>query len=381
MKPAAHPCRQRPILVALCLSLLLWAGWMPARSQGWKFLVVGDTLRIDPANPINTNLVTELANAITNEAPAFVLIAGDLIYAGGEPLFQQWTNLMAPVYQAGIGVYPAVGNHDIDYLESFTNVFGPSLPDNGPVDELDTTYALAYSNALVLVFNEFSATNDYRINQPWLEALLATNTRPHIFALGHMPAFKVLHPDCLAYYPTNRNLFWNSLSNAHARIYFCGHDHFYDHSRLDEGDGNPDNDLHQIIVGTGGAPLYPDGAYDGPNDRWTPQRVFHEAQFGYVSVEVDQDLVRTTWHHRTGTNSFAATAEIFTYSLAPRPALHFSYSGAQLVLTWSGDFRLEVAPESSGPFTPVPEATSPHVAGLAKASKTFYRLARSAPGL
>ena len=55
-------------------------------------------------------------------------------------------------------------------------------------------------------------------------------------------------------YPAARDSLWESLLSAGAKIYFSGHDHFYDHTIIDDGDENPQNDMHQVIVGT--APNY-----------------------------------------------------------------------------------------------------------------------------
>jgi len=38
-----------------------------------------------------------------------------------------------------------------------------------------------------------------------------------------------------------------------ARAYLCGHDHGYAHARIDDGDGDYSNDVHQFVVGTAGA--------------------------------------------------------------------------------------------------------------------------------
>jgi hypothetical protein len=35
-------------------------------------------------------------------------------------------------------------------------------------------------------------------------------------------------------------------------VYLSGHDHFRELARIDDGDGNQDNDLYQYIDGTGG---------------------------------------------------------------------------------------------------------------------------------
>lgn len=296
------------------LCLLTLAGVIPASGQSCKFLVLGDSRGPDAQHQINTNILTELVSATLREQPAFVVVPGDLINSGSLAGFQEWTNLMGPVYRAGIGVYPVIGNHDAADVASFIKVFGPSIPDNGPAGEVDRTYAVAYSNVLVLMLDNYVANNSLRVNQPWVDSVLATNTRPHVFAMGHVPAFKVLHADCLDDYPANRNAFWASLRSAGCRVYFCGHDHFYDHMRLAEGDRTPNNDLHQMIVGTGGAPIAAGGAYDGVNALWTPSSVLHQGQYGYVSVEIVNDNVRITWHRRTGANTYAA-GETFAYTV------------------------------------------------------------------
>ncbi len=309
-------------LAGLALVAACWAGGAFAQDQKWTFVVFGDSRGTGTSDPINKPILTELARATANLSPrpAFVLVPGDLVYAGNLSFFQSWTNIMAPVYQAGIGVYPVIGNHDSSDVNAFKAVFGRDLPDNGPPGETNRTYALCYSNALVLVLDEYISA--HRVNQPWVNAVLATNTRPHVFAMGHEPAFKLNHTDCLDDYPSNRNVFWTSLRDSGCRLYFAGHDHFYDHIRLDDQDGNPDNDVHQMIVGTAGAPFHSDDRYNGNNAPWTPVRLRHEAQYGYVLVELDGLNVTATWYHRIAPNSYAPGGDVFSYTVPdPRPAI------------------------------------------------------------
>ena len=214
----------------------------------WKFMVYGDTRGTSVG--INTNVLRGLAQETTNIHPDFVLVPGDLANSGSTNWFLAWSNIMAPVYQAGIGVYPVMGSHDTNDVPAWRAVFGPDLPDNGPPGEVDRTYALIHKNALVLALDTERTVS--RVNLPWVNDALTNNTKPHVFAMGHQPAFHVYHDDCLDDYPAARNAFWNMLSNANCKIYFCGHDHFYDHIRLDDGDGDDGNDVHQMIVGTGG---------------------------------------------------------------------------------------------------------------------------------
>jgi hypothetical protein len=342
------------------------------QGQKLKFMVFGDSRGTSLASQINTNILAELAGAAIQENPAFVLFAGDLVYAGNLSAFQGWSNIMSPVYQAGIPVYPVMGNHDDDSdPTAFTNFFGPMLPANGPPGEVHRTYAIMWSNVLVLALDNY--VNPHRVNTNWVISILATNTRPHVFAMGHDPAFKVNHSDCLDDYPLTRDVFWNALSNAHCRFYFAGHDHFYDHMQLSDGDGDPANDLHQLIVGTAGAPFSADHyPYDGNNSGWTPLRVWHEQQYGYVTVEIDGYRVTVTWHHRTGDNTYEATADVFTYDA--RPAISVAWSNGQLTLNWSGAAMLQSAPDLVGAFADLPGAIPPYTITNFDGGAQFYRL-------
>ena len=303
---------------ALCgLVLLITTASTLAQTTKWKFIAVGDTRGSNSAAPANTEIVSELANQIVAQQAKFVLVPGDLVYSGTLPAFQTWRSIMAPVYEAGIGVYPVIGNHDASDVGSFIAAFGADIPDNGPAGEIDRTYAVSLDNVLILALDTY--VNTGQVNQGWIDSVLATNTLPHVFVMGHMPAFKANHTDCLDDYPSQRDAFWNSLKNAGAAAYFCGHDHYYDRMRVDDGDGNPNNDVHQLIVGNGGAPFYTSYAYDGVNTSWTPVGVYHEAQYGYTVVEVDGLTVTMTFFHRTAPDTYVATSDVWSYTLSTGP--------------------------------------------------------------
>ncbi len=360
---------------AVLLGLLFGASAGIAPAAPWKFLVFGDSRGTDANNQINTNTLAELARATVAEKPAFVLFPGDLVASGTQAAFEQWTNLMAPVYQAGIRVYPVMGNHDAADVPGFIHVFGASVPSNGPAGEIARTYSFVYSNALFLALDVYVTDHTLRVNQDWVDAVLGTNRQQHVFAMSHVPAFKVLHTDCLDDYAPERNRFWTSLTNAHCRMYLCGHDHFFDHLRVDDSGGQTNNDVHQFIVGTAGAPLAADGLYDGLNAPWTPTRVYHEEQYGYLSVQVDGDNVSSTWYHRVRKNTYRATTDTLAYTVpAPVPVLNFTYSSPRLTLTWSGTALLQAAPSLQGPFTNVTAATSPYVLTNVIQPRAFYRL-------
>jgi len=284
-----------------------------ASAQSWKFVVTGDSRGGGSgANEVNTAVLGEMAVAITNEQPDLVMFSGDLVegYPATQPAFELWTNAMGPVYKAGIPVLVVRGNHDRG--TGWVEVFGADIPDNGPPGEIDLTYWVTNKNAIFIAFDNYTAA--HQVNQPWLDAVLASNNLPHVFSMGHEPAFSVWHPDCLDDYPAQRDAFWTSLAEAGAKVYFCGHDHFYDHMRLDDGDGNIENDLHQFLAGTAGAPLYVDDPYDGDNGVWTPVRYLHERQHGYLLVTIDEYLATVEWKHRASPGVYT-TAETFSYSV------------------------------------------------------------------
>lgn len=212
------------------------------------------------SDQINTQILAEIIIATTNEASAFILFTGGLVSKGNVHTLQTWTNFVAPVYEAGIGVYPCFGNHDDDGGDptAFTEVLASSLPANGPPGELYRTYAVRHRNVLVLAVDSY--LNSGVINTNWVEGVLSTNNLPHVFSFSHKPGFstdadyhKGLDND--GDNIPERDAFWKSLERAGSRAYFAGHIHLFDHARLDNGDGNPDNDVHQYVVATAGASL------------------------------------------------------------------------------------------------------------------------------
>ncbi len=260
-----------------------------------------------------------------------MLVPGDLVWAASTAAFAEWKAAMAPLYTAGIPVYPLMGNHERNNPAAFISAFGEDIPDNGPPGEINRTYAITHGNVLILMLDNYVTL--HRVNQPWIDSILTTNILPHVFAVGHEPAFKVRHSGILDLYPQERDAFWRSLEFGAAAAYFCGHDHFYDHARIDNGDGDPSTDIHQYIVGTAGAPLYDDGASDGDNGPWSPQRILHEKQYGYVSVEINGMNAVITWKRRSAPGVYSAGADIHTRTARmQRPLLSIRRTADQISL-------------------------------------------------
>jgi hypothetical protein len=341
----------------------------------WKFIVTCDSRGQN--NGIQTTILTELVQEITSQQVDFVLFPGDLVSgysaagpSGFEAQLRAWVQIMKPVYDAGIRVYVCRGNHEIidvwgirprpdidpddNYATRWLNVFASELypeqklPDNGPLDEKYMTYAVTHENALVVLLDEYAGIRHEtvnRVNQKWLDAQLAANTKPHIFVAGHETAFRAFHTDGLDNWPAERDVLWASLENTGARTFFCGHDHFYDHARVDDGDNDPNDDIHQYIIATAGARPYAwSPPYSGNNGHYAVEQWHHAEQYGYVLVEIDGLSAKLTWIERDMDNLNVTGSygprEAWSYTVTPKPIVLSPNGGESFVaagtcpITW-----------------------------------------------
>jgi predicted phosphodiesterase len=346
-----EPPIQRRIAIKVSCVFIFWIAFSSAGfgEPPWRFIVTADC-RSDSAgdnNGVNVAILSEIVTEILKHNVDFFLFAGDLAIGTTdqkeqEKQFLTWRKTMLPVYETGIPVYIVRGNHDAasypSCITAWNNVFKDetasggldySLPKNGPLTELNLTYYVAHKNAFILALDELrTATRsiDY-VNQPWIDAQLATNTRPHVFAFGHFTAFKMLW-DSLGDHPTERDLFWNSLERAGARTYFCGHEHFYNHARADD-DGDPNNDIHQYVIGSAGASEHTwnkNNPYPGNNSGRTITPIYHTTRFGYVIVDINDLDVTLTWMERQTNDpkiqGVYTHKDIFSYAVACGDAAH-----------------------------------------------------------
>ncbi|MBC8472975.1 MAG: metallophosphoesterase [Planctomycetes bacterium] len=333
----------------------------------WKFIVTCDSRGSDYG--INQIILSELVTEIKSQGVDFVMFSGDLVSGNlvrdpniFESQLRVWVEMMTPLYDANIPVYVCRGNHELGDVWSnypspgtspdpndnnmlrWLNVFGndsypkQKLPENGPADEKFMTYSVTHKNAFIVMLDNYAGTRHdfhHKVKQEWLDNQLAANTKPHIFFAGHEQAFRALHTDCLDYFPYQRDAFWTAIKNAGGRTYFCGHDHFYDHARVDDGDGNPNNDIHQFIIGTAGAPPYTwSPPYAGNNTIYTVEQWNHAKGYGYVLVEIDGPNVKLIWTERHSKNlnipGIYEPNEVWGYTVTPKPIVLSPNSGENL---------------------------------------------------
>ena len=348
------------------LSLVIVGVSVSAGADRWRFIMTCDS-RGSFATGVNETVMGELVDEILQLDVQFVMFPGDLVYGArvGLERFEEqlwhWVEVMEPVYEAGIAVYVCRGNHEVgdmwdvwpgeqpnpvdNYALGWLNVFGSEahpdlrLPGNGPAGEEYMTYSARYNNALIVALDQYAGTRHqlaHQLNQEWLDVQLRQNTQPHVFVFGHEPAFRALHSDCLGTYPDQRDAFWASLKAAGARTYFCGHDHFYDHARIDDGDGDPDNDVHQFIVGTAGAyPYFWVPPYGGNNGDFTVEQMHHAERFGYVLVEIENLDVTVTWMQRQDNDldvpGVYEAGEVWSYAVSPGVTVTHPNGGERFV--------------------------------------------------
>ncbi|MBI2440964.1 MAG: metallophosphoesterase [Lentisphaerae bacterium] len=341
------------VLVGLAVFLLA----NPAPAGVWRFAVIGDTRGDNTNTPsapwVNTDVLAAQATAITNDQAELVLVTGDLIYGVASSndtnlatQYAVWTNALAPVYAAGIPVYPVRGNHETygddttgtAYLAAFSN----SLPVNGPTDELGLTYSFTHKNAFFAALDQYR--NAHQVNQDWLTNQLALNTKPHVFTFGHEPAVQMYHSDILAQNPAARDAFLNSLHAAGSRLYFCGHDHFYNHAIVSTTNGGT---IRQVVVGSGGAPFYDwDGAYGADFGETNMAVKVRHIGFtnGYCLVTVSNLVVTLEWKGSANLTTWQ-TFDTYQYSLTNR--------SMQRVNDYDGDSKADPAiyEEAAGNWT------------------------------
>ena len=184
---------------------------------------------------------------------AFMITAGDM----DDPEGVKWT--IEQTLGANFFWVPVVGNHEwldgaMQYLRAYNYDANGTAPPNivraGPPSCPQTTFAFDHGNSHFVVLNEYcddvsDMTTDGNISEvlyQWLAQDLAENQLPHVFVIGHEPAFpqpdastgRVRHVGAsLDEHPENRDRFWHLLQDANITAYICGHSHNYSAVQID----------------------------------------------------------------------------------------------------------------------------------------------------
>ncbi len=332
------------MLLLAILSLALISFSSLAEAAPWSFAVLGDQRDADGTVGVNAPVIQAMANDIAqNRGVSLVLCGGDQIHGHHSSteallptMYQNWCTAMAPILSIS---YPVRGNHETYgeistpyypyYWDNYIVKVLTQIPSNGPNDEKGMTYSFTNGNACFISMDEFVPDYENRLNQNWLDQQLSANILPHVFVYGHEPAVAVdYYLSSLAYYPLNRDAFWQSLGSGGCQVYLCGHSHVYNRATITITDvyGNTSPPITQLIAGGGGGPLE---AWDGDYHSYQPQggqppladtvtttlENHLEWQFGYAVVTIDGNQVSITYYAGLPANAVPTSWEPYeTYN-------------------------------------------------------------------
>lgn len=323
------------------------AGYDPPRTaSSFSFAVLGDSRSNSSGSKMNEDFLKFFVKKMTEEIkPQFVIFNGDQVmdceeWQNGQWQYQErpWTNLMAKISDAGIGLYLVKGNHELyawkdgdrdgkGHKSPHIRMFAQDAFQNDPEIQKHTlggypdstykwmAYTFDYGNSFFIIFDAFhvyKAYNDAEIKKhplryyndeahygtvgdthlSWIQSQVASaagsHKYKHLFAFSHAPVFSVSD----GYRNAKENMLnvWKSIDNAKFDIYFGAHEHLYSRRVIDSSikvkSGGTEysfkNNVIHIISGDAGA---------SPVTRWVEDKQdWHiEPSWNYVLVTVDGD--------------------------------------------------------------------------------------------
>jgi hypothetical protein len=332
---------------------LFSAALLPASGycENLRFVFVADSpVGTPPANPQPIDLInTPVLNAIIEQIlalsprPSFVVYGGDQATCGclnGTYNFQTFKGVMAPLTDAGIKLYTALGNRelfnptfnplamDTFYLENqrqYQLAFTDN-PANGPsgypgynYDRLVYSFESPGGDAFFAVLDPYYLTADVPTPNvtgtfdnhqlTWLAAQVAKTKATHKFLFTHGPYYYVISASSEGGLPpdnTYTNL-WSILDNNSFDLYCCGHIHLYSRKAIDSSIApdpqlNPPGQWHNNVVqlqdGTAGAPIVTDTPVMDPT-LWHISQAANTYYFSVVDISGSQ-LTVTSYSGNTG---------------------------------------------------------------------------------
>jgi hypothetical protein len=326
--------RLKALPVLAVLALAAFAG-----ADRFRFVVAGDG-RADPGakppraedkNGVNTLITGEKAQAVLTEHAKFLLWTGDLVLGARgdakqfETMLMTWRGIMEPLYKKHIPVLACRGNHEsgsADGIAVWNKVFSGqyAMPNNGPAAEKNLTFYYTYGPVLAVGMDQYVVEpKNIAVDVPWLQSVIKAHRKPFVFTFGHEPAFMDgAHKDLLDNDVAKRDAFWETLVGAGSRVYFCGHDHIYDHMTVTRKGDKPGPVIHQMVAGTAGAPFYPEGEYKGANSYWDISRVRNITNtYGYLLVDIDGTKATVAFKGRVAPGKYQVM-DSFSFDLKKR---------------------------------------------------------------
>ena len=277
---AAHRPLHYQVIAGQAISKTYIVNRQPKAGEVVRFAVYGD---MRGGHQVHGKII----KALTQEAPDFVVVTGDLVLRGSDSGDWQRFFAVAKDLLAQIPYYPAAGNHDLgssgDEARTMSELFVlPHPPAKRP------SWANWYSFDVASVHLVMLDSNAYKRREQldWLKKDLADAK-----ARGVRAIFAATHDG-----PYSRGI--HRGNRYAARVYapilakhgiitlFSGHDHLY--QRGERGG------LRYIVSGGGGAPLYPVrcGKAGRPRCRVADGMKHASSSFHYITVTVYKNHAR-----------------------------------------------------------------------------------------
>ncbi len=318
-------------IIALCCSSLLCS--LAYAEDSWSFVALGDTRGEDDTTTGASEYLPAIVSEIATLNPRFVLVGGDLV--NGDALsdtpdvnnpripyatqFANWKEIMKPLYDAGIDIYPVRGNHENyasdhnppipslkqAYFDAFDSTVPQNGPNNGPDDnQKGFSWALKQKNVRIVTVDQYfyyhptavGGRNYFQIDQAWVDAQLSkTAPRPYTFVMAHEPVFSVDVEEGGFYGRSSeglaaRDAFWNSLGANGVKMYLTGHVHNLQVGVALDDSGNP---IYQNVLGNGGAKINP---ISGEHDPRLVPTYSKDDDYGFSLYTVTDNNIIVTYY-------------------------------------------------------------------------------------
>jgi hypothetical protein len=198
--------------------------------------------------------------AVLRRHPGTVFTLGDNAYPNGTR--RDFARCYDPTWGAvKTRTRPVVGNHEYhtDAAAAYFDYFGAAA---GPRGKGYYSYDAGEWHVVVLNSNCTTVSGGCRqgsAQQRWLRADLARSAKNCTVAMMHAPLFTsaATHPPATETRPLVQTLY-----DAGVEVLLAGHNHVYERfaPQTPRGRRDPAHGIREIVVGTGGAALYPFGA-------------------------------------------------------------------------------------------------------------------------
>jgi len=379
-------------IVALCCSPLLCR--LAFGEASWKFVMMGDTRGEDSTTTGASEYLPAIVSEIKTLNPSFVLVGGDLV--NGDALsdtpdvnnpripyatqFANWKQIMKPLSDAGIAIYPVRGNHEnyasdhdptIPSLkQAYFDAFGSTVPQNGPDNgsgdnQVGYSWDVKLKNVRVVTLDQYfyyhqtplGNRNYYEIDQAWLDKQLSkTAPRPYTLVMAHEPVFSVDVEEGGFYGDSSeglaaRDAFWNSLGANGVGMYLTGHVHNLQVGIALDDSGNP---IYQNVLGNGGAKINP---ITGEHDPRLVPTYFNDTEYGFSSYTVTDGNIFVEYHlYNPHTSTWSVAA--YTITLLANPVYTWKVASGSFAAASSWDPGTVPAAADTAVFDRGPATTS-----------------------